>query len=210
MELKDVYAALEAAENGAAMVETIKSELAGVRKEAADARIAKNKAEEELAGLKKSNEELTAKHKELETQLGDAQKKGAGVQTEMQALQKQVADLAKKYEAAETARKTAEEKRVQADIMAQTVDALTKSNAVAPQEFAKLIAPSIKVAEDGTYSYTKADGTQGSIADGATEWLAGKAWAVKDTQKAGSGDGRSQTGGAGGTIAEQFAAALGG
>ena len=104
MELKDVYAALEAAENGAAMVETIKSELAGVRKEAADARIAKNKAEEELAGLKKSNEELTAKHKELETQLGDAQKKGAGVQTEMQALQKQVADLAKKYEDAEAAR----------------------------------------------------------------------------------------------------------
>ena len=104
MELKDVYAALEAAENGAAMVETIRSELAGVRKEAADARIAKNKAEEELAGLKKSNEELTAKHKELETQLGDAQKKGAGVQTEMQALQKQVADLAKKYEDAEAAR----------------------------------------------------------------------------------------------------------
>ena len=94
--------------------------------------------------------------------------------------------------------------------MAQTVDALTKSNAVDPQEFAKLIAPSIKVAEDGTYSYTKADGTQGSIADGATEWLSGKAWAVKDAQKPGSGDGRSGDNGAGGTIAEQFAAALGG
>ena len=210
MELKEVYAALEAAENGAAMVETIKSELTGVRKEAADARIAKNKAEEELAELKKQHGELEEKHKELETQLGDAQKRGAGAQTEMQTLQKQVADLAKKYEAAETARKAAEEKRVQTDIMAQTVDALTKSNAVDPQEFAKLIAPSIKVAEDGTYSYTKADGTQGSIVDGATEWLAGKAWAVKDTQLRGSGDGRSQTSGAGGTIAEQFAAALGG
>ena len=210
MELKDVYAALEAAENGAAMVETIKSELTGVRKEAADARIAKNKAEEELAELKKQHGELEEKHKELETQLGDAQKRGAGAQTEMQTLQKQVADLAKKYEAAETARKAAEEKRVQADIMAQTVDALTKSNAVAPQEFAKLIAPSIKVAEDGTYSYTKADGTRGTIDDGAAEWLKDKTWAIKDTQKPGSGDGRSQTGGAGGTMAEQFAAALGG
>ena len=210
MELKDVYAALEAAENGAAMVETIKSELAGVRKEAADARIAKNKAEEELAELKKQHGELEEKHKELETQLGDAQKRGAGAQTEMQTLQKQVADLAKKYEAAETARKAAEEKCVQADIMAQTVDALTKSNAVAPQEFAKLIAPSIKVAEDGTYSYTKADGTRGTIDDGAAEWLKDKTWAIKDTQKPGSGDGRSQTGGAGGTMAEQFAAALGG
>ena len=210
MELKEVYAALEAAENGAAMVETIKSELAGVRKEAADARIAKNKAEEALTALKTEHGALAEKHKELETQLGAARQEGAGAQTEMQKLQGQIADLAKKYEAAETARKTAEEKRVQADIMAQTVDALTKSNAVDPQEFAKLIAPSIKVAEDGTYSYTKADGTQGSIADGATEWLAGKAWAVKDTQLRGSGDGRSQDNGTGGTMAEQFAAALGG
>ena len=210
MELKEVYAVLEAAENGAAMVETIKSELAGVRKEAADARIAKNKAEEALTVLKTEHGALAEKHKELETQLGDAQKRGAGAQTEMQALQKQVAELAKKYEAAETARKAAEEKRVQADIMAQTVDALTKSNAVDPQEFAKLIAPSIKVAEDGTYSYTKADGTQGSIVDGAAEWLKDKTWAIKDTQKPGSGDGTSQTGGAGGTMAEQFAAALGG
>lgn len=210
MELKEVYAALEAAENGAAMVETIKSELAGIRKEAADARIGRNKAEEALTALKTEHGALAEKHKELETQLGAARQEGAGAQTEMQKLQGQIADLAKKYEAAETARKTAEEKRVQADIMAQTVDALTKANAVDPQEFAKLIAPSIKVAEDGTYSYAKADGTQGSIADGATEWLAGKAWAVKDTQLRGSGDGRSQDNGAGGTMAEQFAAALGG
>lgn len=210
MELKEVYAALEAAENGSAMVETIKSELAGVRKEAADARIAKNKAEEELTGLKKQHGELETKHKELETQLGAAREEGAGAQTEMQKLQEQIADLAKKYEVAETARKTAEEKRVQADIMAQTVDALTKNNAVDPQEFAKLVVPSIKVAEDGTYSYTKADGTQGTIADGAAEWLKDKSWAVKDSQKPGSGDGRSQDNGAGGTLEEQIAASLGG
>lgn len=210
MELKEVYAALEATENGAAMVETIKSELAGVRKEAADARIAKNRAEEELTGLKKQHGELESKHRELETQLGAAREEGAGAQTEMQKLQGQIADLAKKYEAAETARKTAEEKRVQADIMAQTVDALTKANAVAPQEFAKLVVPNIEVTEDGAYCYTKADGTQGSIADCAAEWLDGKAWAVKDVQKRGSGDGRSQDNGAGGTVAEQFAAALGG
>lgn len=210
MELKEVYAALEATENGAAMVETIKSELAGVRKEAADARIAKNRAEEELTGLKKQHGELESKHRELETQLGAAREEGAGAQTEMQKLQGQIADLAKKYEAAETARKTAEEKRVQADIMAQTVDALTKANAVAPQEFAKLVVPNIKVTEDGAYCYTKADGTQGSIADCAAEWLDGKAWAIKDVQKRGSGDGRSQDNGAGGTVAEQFAAALGG
>ena len=210
MELKEVYAALEATENGAAMVETIKSELAGVRKEAADARIAKNKAEEELTGLKKQHGELETRHKELETQLGAAREEGAGAQTEMQKLQGQIADLAKKYEAAETARKTAEEKRVQADIMAQTVDALTKANAVDPHEFAKLIVSNIKVTEDGAYCYTKADGTHGSIADCAAEWLDGKAWAVKDMQRRGSGDGRSQDNGAGGTLEEQIAASLGG
>ena len=210
MELKEVYAALEAAENGTVMVETIKSELAGVRKEAADARIAKNRAEEELTGLKKQHGELESKHKELETQLGAAREEGAGAQTEMQKLQGQIADLAKKYEAAETARKTAEEKRVQADIMAQTVDALTKANAVDPQEFAKLVVPNIKVTEDGAYCYTKADGTQGSIADCAAEWLDGKAWAIKDMQRRGSGDGRSQDNGAGGTLEEQIAASLGG
>ena len=210
MELKEVYAALEAAENGAAMVETIKSELAGVRKEAADARIAKNRAEEELTGLKKQHGELESKHKELETQLGAAREEGAGAQTEMQKLQGQIADLAKKYDAAETARKTAEEKRVQADIMAQTVDALTKANAVDPQEFAKLVVPNIKVTEDGAYCYTKADGTQGSIADCAAEWLDGKAWAIKDMQRRGSGDGRTQENGAGGTLEEQIAASLGG
>ena len=93
MELKEVYAALEAAENGAAMVETIKSELAGVRKEAAEARTGRNKAEEELAGLKKQHGELAEKHKELTTQLGDAQKRGAGAQTEMQKLEAQMAKL---------------------------------------------------------------------------------------------------------------------
>ena len=166
--------------------------------------------EEELTGLKKQHGELETKHKELETQLGAAREEGAGAQTEMQKLQGQIADLAKKYEAAETARKTAEEKRVQADIMAQTVDALTKANAVDPQEFAKLVVPNIKVTEDGAYCYTKADGTQGSIADCAAEWLDGKAWAIKDMQRRGSGDGRTQENGAGGTLEEQIAASLGG
>ena len=178
MELKEVFAALEAAENGAAMVEAIKSELAGVRKEAADARISKNKAEGDLAALKMQHDDLAAKHKELETKLAASEETKTGAQSAMQKLETQMANLTKKYEEAEAARKSAEEKRVQADIMAQTVDAFTKSNAVDPQEFAKLVAPSIKVADDGSYRYTKADGTDGTIADGAAECLKDKAWAV--------------------------------
>ena len=210
MELKDVFAALEAATDGAALVQSLKDELAKIRKEAADARVAKNKAESDLAALKTQHGELETRHKELETKLAASEETKTGAQSAMQKLETQMANLTKKYEEAEAARKSAGEKRVQADIMAQTVDAFTKSNAVDPQEFAKLVAPNIKVADDGSYRYTKADGTDGTIADGAAEWLKDKAWAVKDTQHAGSGDGRSGDNGAGGTIAEQFAAALGG
>ena len=73
-----------------------------------------------------------------------------------------------------------------------------------------MVVPNIKVTEDGAYCYTKADGTQGSIADCAAEWLDGKAWAIKDMQRRGSGDGRTQENGAGGTLEEQIAASLGG
>ena len=210
MELKDVFAALEAAQDGAALVQAVKDELAKIRKEAADARVAKNKAEGDLAALKTQHGELETRHKELETKLAASEETKTGAQSAMQKLEAQMAKLTKQYEEAEAARKTAEEKRVQADIMAQTVDALTKANAVDPQEFAKLVVPNIKVTEDGAYCYTKADGTQGSIADCAAEWLDGKAWAIKDMQRRGSGDGRTQENGAGGTLEEQIAASLGG
>ena len=201
MDLKDVFTALEAGENGAALVETVKNELAAIRKAAADARVAKNKAETDLAAL-------TQKHGEIEAKLAEVEKKGAGDLTELQKVQAQVSELSKKLETSEKARREAEEKRVQADIMAQTVDALTKGNAVDPQEFAKLIVPSIKVNDDGSYGYAKSDGTTGTIADCAADWLNGKAWAVKDTQKPGSGAG---TGGGGedNTVQAQFEQALG-
>jgi hypothetical protein len=43
------------------------------------------------------------------------------------------------------------------------------------------------VAEDGTYSFVGADGTEGSIDDGAAGWLKSNPWAVKNTQTPGSG-----------------------
>ena len=119
MELKDVFAALEAATDGAALVQTVKDELAKIRKEAADARVAKNKAEGDLAALKTQHGELEAKHKELETKLAASEETKTGVQSAMQKLEAQMANLTKQYEEAEAARKSAEEKRVQADIMAQ-------------------------------------------------------------------------------------------
>lgn len=75
--------------------------------------------------------------------------------------------------------------------------ALTKGNAANPQEIAKILTQSIKVGEDGSYHFTGDDGTESSIEDGAASWLKANAWAVKNTQKAGSGAGNG-SGGTGG------------
>ena len=93
MGLKDVFAALEAATDGAALVQAVKDELAKIRKEAADARVAKNKAESDLAALKTQHGELETRHKELETKLAASEEKETGAQTAMQKLEAQMAKL---------------------------------------------------------------------------------------------------------------------
>lgn len=95
----------------------------------------------------------------------------------MEKLQKQLDALTEKYEAAETARKEAEARRVQA--MQQTVAAVTKGNAANPTEIAKILVSNISTKEDGSYSYT-ADGKEMSIEDGASGWLKSDTWAVKN------------------------------
>ena len=84
---------------------------------------------------------------------------------------------------------------MQSEITTQVVDALSKNNAVDPNTLAQLIIPNVTVGEDGAYSYTDDKGNAHSIADGAKSWLDGNAWAVKSTQKAGSGHNRGNNDG---------------
>lgn len=191
--LAELYAALAGVEKGSEMEALIKAEIARLNAESAKYRTEKNTAE--------------AKVTELEAQIKELTDKGAGSQSTVEKLQKQLDALTEKYEAAETARKDAEARRVQADIMQQTVAALTKGNAANPTEIAKIIVSNISTKEDGSYSYT-ADGKEMSIEDGASGWLKSNSWAVKNTQNPGSG------GAAGGgtvktdTLAGAVAAAL--
>lgn len=181
MTLAELYAALEKVENGEALRDAVKVEINRLNEESKGHREGKEKAETSLKELTTKFDALTKEHASLQ--------KGADTSSnEVTKLQNQMDELLKKYNEVETARKDAEAKRVQSEIMAQTVDALTKGNAMDPQEFAKLIAPQIVVQDDGSYGYKKADGTMGTIQDGANEWLANKPWAVKNTQKAGSGE----------------------
>lgn len=190
MKLAEVYAALESVDNGAALIGAIKAEMTKLSEEAKKHREAKQQADETVTKLTKEKEELQVK---IDAAANDD---GTGTQAYKQ-LAEQVKGLQETVETERSARKEAEEKRIRADIAAQTVNALTKSNATDPEEFAKLLSGAIKVKDDGTYSYTKTDGTEGTINDCVADWLKDRPWAVKNTQTPGSG-GEGAPGGASG------------
>ncbi len=202
MTLAEFYAKLEGFEGGGDLVAFVKSELAKANGEAKTHREAKESLATQLSALTGERDELKAKLTKIEEAGGQGQ-------SEIEKLQKQMKAWEEKYQKAEQARMDADSKRVQADISSQTIAALTKANAMDPQEFAKLITPSITVGEDGKYAYTKQDGTAGSIEDAVGDWLAGKAWAIKDGQlSGGNGEGGSAPGG-NNSVAEAFRNALG-
>lgn len=195
MTLAELYAALEKLENGAEMVSTVKGEISRLNGEAAKYRTGKNESDAKIA--------------ELEAQVTELTEKGTGDQNAVTKMQQQLNELNKKYEAAESARKEEQTKRVQADILQQTVAALTKGNAANPSEIAKILVGSVKADEDGNYKFTNGNNEEVSIEEGAAGWLKSNTWAVKNTQNPGSGGivggGRSQIQGLG----EAVAAALG-
>ena len=201
MNIAEVYQALEQLENGQDLITAIKGETSRLNNEAKTTR---EKLQQRITELTGERDTLTTRVTELEQSAGA--NTGAN-SPEYKTLEKQLKAMSEKFELAETKAKEAEAKRIQSEIMAQTLDAVTKANAVEPQEFARLVANDIKVQADGTYGYEKEDGTIGSIQDRTTEWLQGKTWAVKATGNTGSGQGGNS--GNGDTIMNEFAAAAG-
>jgi predicted RNase H-like nuclease (RuvC/YqgF family) len=184
MNMAELYEALSKVENGETYVSTIKAEISKVNSEAAKFRTEKNEAETKAE----------AKINELNATIEELKAKGTGAQTATERIQKQLDDLTKKYEASEKARVEAETKRVEADIFNKTVAELTKGNAAAPAEVAKILVGNIHAKDDGTYEFTMADGKAVSVAEGVGGWLKGNAWAVKNTQNTGSGAPNSAAG----------------
>lgn len=201
MNIAEVYQALEQLENGQDLITAIKGETSRLNNEAKTTR---EKLQQQITELTGERDTLTTRVTELEQAAGA--NTGAN-SPEYKMLEKQLKAMSDKLEQTETKAKEAETKRIQSEIMAQTLDAFTKANAVDPQEFARLVANDIKVQADGTYGYEKEDGTIGSIQDRTTEWLQGKTWAVKATGNTGSGQGGNS--GNGDTIMNEFAAAAG-
>lgn len=201
MNIAEVYQALENLENGQDLIAAIKGETSRLNNEAKTTR---EKLQGQITTLTSERDTLSTRVSELE--------QAAGANTgsnspEYKTLEKQLKAMSEKFELAETKAKEAEAKRIQSEIMAQTLDAFTKANAVDPQEFARLVANDIKVQEDGSYGYQKEDGTIGTIQDRTAEWLQGKTWAVKAAGNPGSGQGGS--GASADSVLNEFAAAAG-
>ena len=201
MNIAEVYQALEQLENGQELITAIKGETSRLNIEAKTTR---EKLQQQITELTGERDTLTTRVTELEQEAGANTGSNS---PEYKTLEKQLKAMSEKFELAETKAKEAEAKRIQSEIMAQTLDAFTKANAVDPQEFARLVANDIKVQADGTYGYEKEDGTIGTVQDRTTEWLQGKTWAVKATGNTGSGQGG--VGGSGDNIMNEFAAAAG-
>ena len=72
------------------------------------------------------------------------------------------------------------------------------------ESFSKLIAGQISVQQDGSYGWTKDDGTIGTIEECATAFLADKPYAVKTAQNGGSGAGAGNANDGNSQLAEMY------
>lgn len=194
MTLAELYAALEKLEGGKDLVAGFKGEISRINEVAKTDRL---KFEKTITDLTSARDELKGKVDEYEAHKGEKS-------PEILALEKQIKGLTDKYEQSEKARQAEIEKRTNYEISAQTIAALTKANCTDAETFSKLIAGQISVQEDGSYGWTKDDGTIGTIEECATAFLADKPYAVKTTQKGGSGAGAGNANDGNGQLAEMY------
>lgn len=194
MTLAELYTKLENLEGGKELIDGFKSEISRINEGAKSDRL---KFEKQITDLTTARDELKGKVDEYEAHKGDKS-------PEFIALEKQVKTLMEKNEQSEKARLEEIEKRTNSEISAQTIAALTKANCTDAETFSKLIAGQITVQQDGTYGWTKEDGTIGTIEECATAFLADKPYAVKTTQNGGSGAGAGNANDGNSQLAEMF------
>ena len=194
MTLAELYTKLENLEGGKELIDGFKSEISRINEGAKADRL---KFEKQITDLTTARDELKGKVDEYEAHKGDKS-------PEFIALEKQVKTLIEKNEKTEKARLEEIEKRTNSEISAQTIAALTKANCTDAETFSKLIAGQISVQQDGSYGWTKDDGTIGTIEECATAFLADKPYAVKTAQNGGSGAGAGNANDGNSQLAEMY------
>ena len=196
MKLEEIYTALAAIENGAAITDALKAEINRLRNEAAGHRTKLQKVTTEL-GLKDA-ENIDEAVAGLKASL-DAIAKTGGKPDEIGAqiaqLTKQVQQLTQQSEADKKAAQTEREKRISAIRSAKTVEALTAAKAIKPAELAKLLAEAVQIKDDDSIVYKDGD-KELPLADGIAAYLKANPEFVANAAAPGSGGGGPGAGGA--------------
>ena len=189
MELAQIYEMLNGVEGGADAVASLKKEFTTLRNEAKENRISK---EEILKALNLQNGEAGKQQAEtlsaLAERLRQTNTTPADMLSKMNALEKSITDLTAKYEARTKEAEAEKQKRIATATRSQLISALSKGNAVNPEQYATLPAlnGAIVVGDDDTLGFKSGDKTV-SISDGVNAWLKANAWAVKSTSQGGAG-----------------------
>ena len=194
MKLDEIYTALAAIENGAAITDALKAEINRLRNEAAGHRTKLQKVTTEL-GLK-DVDNLDEALAGLKTSLEAAAKGGNPTELGAQIAQltKQVQTLTQQSEADKKAAQTEREKRITAIRNAKTVEALTAAKAIKPAELAKLLADAVQIKDDDSIVYKDGD-NELPLADGIAAYLKANPEFVANTAAPGSGSGGPGSGG---------------
>ena len=173
MELAQIYEMLNGVEGGADAVASLKKEFTTLRNEAKENRISK---EEILKALNLQNGEAGKQQAEtlsaLAERLRQANTTPADMLSKMNALEKSITDLTAKYEARTKEAEAEKHKRIATATRSQLISALSKGNAVNPEQYATLpaLTGAIVVGDDDTLGFKSGDKTV-SIADGVNAWL---------------------------------------
>ena len=195
MDLREVFEKLEKLDNGAEMITAIKAETNRLNNEAKNHRLNGDKATTKVKELLESlgledGDDVVEKAKGLKSALDSFAQSGkkpeevakamSDLNKKVEQVTKQLADMTKEKEVEKT-------KRIDAMKTSALVDALTKGNAAAPKDMAKLIADRLVVGDDESLMYKNGD-TDVSVEDGVKAWLTENSWAVKANVQGGGGD----------------------
>lgn len=190
MKLEEIYAALAAIENGAAMTADIKTEINRLRNEAGGYRTQLQKVTTTL-GLKDA-ENLDEAVTSLKTSLDAIEASGSKpneIGTKLATLMKQVETLTQTVTEKEKLTAAEKEKRIAAVRTAKTVEALTAAKAVAPSELAKILAGNVQIKEDDSIVFVGSDGKELPLNDGIAGYLKANPVFVANSAAPGAGGG---------------------
>lgn len=186
--LQQIYAALAATgENGSAMMLDLQNEIGTLRTEAANHRSAKQKVLSAL-GIQDGADvdaAVTGIKTTLET-LKASGKKPDEIGAQFATLSADVKRLSDELKTEKEGRQAEKDKRINATKMNKALAALQAGNAVNPETLSGIIVPNIIVKDDDSMAYKEGE-KEISIEEGIKAFLAANPWAVKNTQKPGSG-----------------------